>query len=105
MDCDTARLLLELARPHAPDLGADEADALQPSRERVRESLRRIGADAPLPENFNYAFLTAYGLTELPGQPGRKVTLLEFTHPRLHAQALVYVLPDRDFNLDGLTAR
>jgi hypothetical protein len=82
-----------------------EADALQPSRDRVQESLRRIGADAPLPENFNYAFLTAYGVTELPGQPGRKVALLEFTHPRLHVQALVYVLPDREFNLDGLTPR
>src|SRR4051812_12380773 len=97
--------------PRRPSLDVEEflrqaeADALQPSRERVQESFRRIGADTPLPEHFNYAFLTAHGLTELPGHPGRKVPLLEFTHPRLHVRALVYIVSERQFDLDRLNPR
>src|SRR5262249_33084840 len=40
-----------------------QATMAQPTREGVTNSFRRLGVEAPLPEDLNYAFLSSYGVT------------------------------------------
>ena len=85
-----------------PDPFYGDAAVAHHSREDVQASFQRLGVDTPLPENFNYTYLTWYGVTELPGHPGLKVPVLQFTQTAPHTQALVYIVSDRKFNLDQL---
>jgi hypothetical protein len=78
------------------------AAVAQPTREDVAGSFRRLGVDAPLPD-FNYAFLSSYGVTELPGHPGKKSPCLEFVDRQgRRNRACVYIVSDREFDLKDL---
>jgi hypothetical protein len=74
----------------------------QPAREDVAASFRRLGVDAPLPD-FNYAYLSSYGVTELPGHPGKKSPYLEFVDRQdRRNRVCVYIVSDREFDLKDL---
>jgi hypothetical protein len=68
----------------------------RPGRAQVEEALRRMGADVVAP-NLDYAFLTTYGLAELPGKPGRVVPQLVFRSDT--RCAVVFVLDTRRFKI------
>jgi hypothetical protein len=89
------------------------ATMAQLTREEVTNSFRRLGVEAPLPEDLNYAFLSSYGVTELPGHAGKKVPWLEFVdrqerrprvgdRPERPNRVRVYIVSDREFDLKDL---
>jgi hypothetical protein len=91
---------------------ASVADRL--GRDEVEASFRHQGFAVTAPD-FAYNFLTAHGLAELPGYPGRVVPQLVFQDPapavgiRLHdggagvvPVAIVWILDTRRFNIAGL---
>jgi hypothetical protein len=65
-------------------------------RTEVEDSFRRLGSPIVAP-NVNYALLTAHGLAELPGYPGRVVPQLVFHHAL--QDAVVFVIDTRRFDL------
>jgi hypothetical protein len=90
-----------------------EAVEGRPTREDIQVSFRRLGHSVIAPD-FAYNFLTAHGLTELPGYPGRMVPQLVFQDPAPAAgvrlgggvaavpRAIVWVLDTRRFSIAGL---
>jgi hypothetical protein len=78
------------------------------NRDGVTAGFARLGMKTTLPD-LDYAYLSCYGVGELPGVPGRKVPLLVFYRPRNEenggARALVYILSAEKFDLDSLPER
>jgi hypothetical protein len=93
---------------HRPEVDVasvyEQVNLRQRSRETVSEYLRWEGVGSEVqPPGYNYAFLIAYGMSELPGQRQR-VPLLVFVRNdhRPATRALVYILSPNQFKLDGL---
>ncbi len=83
--------------PLDPEHIWQEASFPRPDRRaEVEESFRRLGAPIIAPD-LNYAYLTAHGLAELPGYPGRVVPQLVFT--RDTCNAVVFVIDTRRCSL------
>jgi hypothetical protein len=79
-----------------------DQQGLNPTPENVEHwfaHTARVSTRAPGDRMFNYALLTYYDLTDLQGQ---RVPLLLFTSGRY--QARVYILSDRQFNLQTALA-
>jgi hypothetical protein len=68
----------------------------RPDRAGVEKSFQREDVAVVVPD-LNYALLTAHGVGELPGYPGRFVPLLVFH--RDHLEAVVFVLDVRHFEV------
>jgi hypothetical protein len=84
--------------PLDPDHVWQEVSFHRPGRAEIELSFRRLDAPIVAPD-LNYAYLTAYGLAELPGYPGRVVPQLVFTRDTRNAVVFVidtrrYCLPD-----------
>jgi hypothetical protein len=102
--------------PHSkPEIDLEAAFAQvnvsRPSPGEVEASLKELGVDVRLPGDLNYAFLNAFGVTELPGKKGKKVAQLVFVQPESqHTRndgaparlAFVYLVSAKDFNLQSL---
>src|SRR5436190_1808375 len=108
MDCKTARLLLDFARPHAPEVETDDAAALdrhlpdprladlkqevaRQDMEGFRQSdvadvFRRQGVEAVLPADLQYKYLNGPpNMARLPGWPdGPQVPHLTFVYTEAH---------------------
>jgi hypothetical protein len=70
------------------------------SPDEVDAYFERLGASTKAPESLNYAYLTHYGRSELPGHAGVTVPRLEFAHEG--KRAVVYILSDKQFDLKSL---
>jgi hypothetical protein len=72
----------------------------RPGRAEVEASFARMGVQATAPE-LDYSYLTAYGLAELPGKPGRTVPQLVFRRevPGPFVCAVVWVLDTHRFSI------
>jgi hypothetical protein len=77
-------------------------DLARPDRDGLTKAFERLGVSTRLP-NLDYAYLSSYGIEELPGMPGKGVPCLRFERGR--QQARIYVLSGEDFDLSDLPQR
>jgi hypothetical protein len=88
----------------APDVGAwhgeVEAQSMAGSAGRVEEVFAAKGVGMKAPSDFKYEFLHSFGMADFRGQ--QVPYLLFFFEGTPPAIAKVYVLSDRQFNLDDL---
>src|SRR5262249_2863349 len=73
--------------------------------EEVEKVFGKMKVNTQVPDNYNYAFLSHYGMAELPGSDGQLVPRLEFrsTTPRgVERRAVVYVPSAKQFKLESL---
>jgi hypothetical protein len=99
----------QLPRIDPEDVGRDFVERRYSpfTREKVEELFRNRNVDYPLPRGLNYAYLTTYGLADLPGQQGqqlRQVPQLVFIRHDddpggVHEHALVYILSRDEFEV------
>lgn len=68
----------------------------------LEQEFKALGVTTALPDDLNYAYLTARGLAELPGHPGKAVPQLLFLRPDQPARVVVYVVSARQFDLAAL---
>jgi hypothetical protein len=77
-----------------------------PGPDKVNAFLKSMGLEtnAPDPLKVSYAFLTSFGVSELPGHPGKQVPELVFTHfdRGQLAVAKLYILSAKQFQLQDL---
>jgi hypothetical protein len=76
----------------------------RPDRAGLTEAFERLGVSTRLP-NLDYAYLSSYGIEELPGMPGKRVPCLRFERAGGKDRARVYVLSGEDFDLSALPER
>jgi hypothetical protein len=84
----------------------DEANLHRPGDAGdVEDDFKRMGVTARVPAGLNYAYLSNVALAELPGKPGKVVPQLLFrrTVGGRSYEAKVYVVSNRDFNLESIT--
>jgi hypothetical protein len=82
------------------DVNKQDIVSLEPRE--VEEGVRRMGVETKVPPNFNYAYLTHYDLSELPGHKGKTVPHLTFVRPDKRERVEVYILSARQFKLQSL---
>jgi hypothetical protein len=95
------------ARDQGPEIQPDHvweqaADFANPSRAQVEADFRRWGKPTVAPPGLNYAYLSSYHLSELPGYPQMTVPELIFDRPavQMHYQARVFIVLARQLPAD-----